>query len=143
MRHPAPGIWTTHSWVTVSTPSRTGLRRKQVVYIVKTPVGRDIARDNTVLSRAMSRQVTVKAERVPPENANGQQDVNADHAVPADHADLHRAAAFQEGEHRGNALVREIDIPDRLVRNDQRLLQRQVNGLKIKALKTKNFRRQR
>ena len=40
---------------------------------MKTPVSRDITPDNTVLSGAMSRQVTVKAERLPPENANGRE----------------------------------------------------------------------
>ena len=46
---------------------------KQVVYMMKTPVAGDITRDNTVLSGVMSRQVTVEAERLPPENANGRE----------------------------------------------------------------------
>jgi hypothetical protein len=39
--------------------------------MMKTPVAGDITPDNTVLSGVMSRQVTVEAERLPPENANG------------------------------------------------------------------------
>ena len=50
-----------------------GLWCKQVVYIVKTPVGRDITRDNTVLSGAISTSAVGAMERGPPKNAHSRE----------------------------------------------------------------------
>jgi hypothetical protein len=49
---------------------KKGLWCKQVVYIVKTPVGRDIARDNTVLSGVISTSAAGIMGWGPPKNAH-------------------------------------------------------------------------
>jgi hypothetical protein len=50
-----------------------GLWCKQVVYSVKTPVGRDITPDNTVLSRAISTSAAGAMGRGPPKNAHSRE----------------------------------------------------------------------